>query len=84
MCYFMSTLCRHVQTEKKHTTSYYFSTTSLESSVFNNPIRGKIIDGVPRSSLGLMCVSRVLSKLTHKLSDYRQLSFEKYLEESGD
>ena len=69
----MSTLCRRMPTEKN--ILYHVSTASLESSVFNNPVREKIIDGVPRSSLGLMCVSRVLSKLTHELSELQAIIF---------
>lgn len=75
LCLLYADMCKM----KKHThiCSYYFSTTSLELSDFYNPIREKIIDGVPRSSLGLMCVSRVLSKLTHKLPELQAIIFWK-------
>lgn len=73
--YIISFLC-FVQTCKLKKKNPIILAQHLQNHLaFKNPVREKIIDGVPRSSLGLMCVSRVLTKLTHELSELQAIIF---------
>lgn len=72
--YIISFLC-FVQTCKLKKNPIILAQHLQNHLAFNNPVREKIIDGVPRSSLGLMCVSRVLTKLTHELSELQAIIF---------